>query len=230
MNPSKRKMYAILAGVGISLGAAGIASAASTSGSTAASASVAAAATVDTAVTEPAADDTTTDAADDSDTDGLHSANGVTEAELTGADASSVEAAVLAAYPDATIDRMETDAEGAAFEAHITLADGSDATVKLDASFAITATETGEGHGGHGGHGDGGPHAANGITEAELTGTDASSVEAAVLAAYPDATIDRMETDAEGAAFEAHITLADGSDATVKLDASFAITATETHG
>ena len=142
MNPSKRKMYAILAGVGISLGAAGIASAASTSGSTAASASVAAAATVDTTVTEPAADDTTTDAADDSDTDGLHSANGVTEAELTGADASSVEAAVLAAYPDATIDRMETDAEGAAFEAHITLADGSDATVKLDASFAITATET----------------------------------------------------------------------------------------
>ena len=71
-----------------------------------------------------------------------------------------------------------------------------------------------------------GPHMANGITEAVLTGDTASSVQAAVAAAYPDATIDRMETDAEGAVYEAHITKADGSDATVKLDASFAITET----
>ena len=71
-----------------------------------------------------------------------------------------------------------------------------------------------------------GPHVANGITEAVLTGDTASSVQAAVTAAYPDATIERMETDAEGAVYEAHITKADGSDATVKLDASFAITGT----
>jgi hypothetical protein len=71
-----------------------------------------------------------------------------------------------------------------------------------------------------------GPHVANGITEAVLTGDTASSVEAAVKAAYPDATIERMETDAEGATYEAHITKADGSDATVKLDASFTITNT----
>ena len=248
MNPSKRKIYALLAGVGISIGAAGIASAASNSGSTANQSSVAAAAvtTVSDAATDDATDttDDASEAADDTAADGAHSANGITETELTGAEASSVTAAVLAAYPDATIDRMETDAEGAAFEAHITMADGSDATVKLDASFAVTATETNEGHGRHGGHGDGdgdghghgddgdgdGPHSANGISEAELTGTEASSVTAAVLAAYPDATIDRMETDAEGAAFEAHITMADGSDATVKLDASFAVTATETDG
>ena len=38
---------------------------------------------------------------------------------------------------------METDAEGAAYEAHITLADGSRATVKLDDSFTVTGTETG---------------------------------------------------------------------------------------
>jgi hypothetical protein len=54
-----------------------------------------------------------------------------------------VQAAVTAANPGATIDRMETDADGATYEAHITLADGSHATVKLDASFAITSTETG---------------------------------------------------------------------------------------
>ncbi len=76
-----------------------------------------------------------------------------------------------------------------------------------------------------------GPHVANGITETVLTGDTATSVEAAVKAAYPDATITRMETDAEGAKYEAHITKADGSDATVKLDASFAITGTVTgHG
>ena len=45
--------------------------------------------------------------------------------------------------PGATIERAETDAEGAAFEVHVTKADGSEATVKLDASFNVTSTETG---------------------------------------------------------------------------------------
>ena len=75
-----------------------------------------------------------------------------------------------------------------------------------------------------------GPHTANGITETVLAGDQATSVEAAVTAANPGATIDRMETDADGDTFEAHITLADGSHATVKLDASFAITSTDTNG
>src|SRR4051794_2633109 len=79
---------------------------------------------------------------------GGHTANGITETILTGDTAAKVEAAVKAAYPDATIQRLETDAEGAAYEAHIVQADGTDATVELDASFAITGTETGHG-GGH---------------------------------------------------------------------------------
>ncbi len=69
----------------------------------------------------------------------------LTEEALTGDAAASVEAAVTAAYPDATINRMETDADGAAYEAHITLADGSELTVELDASFAITSTESATG-------------------------------------------------------------------------------------
>jgi hypothetical protein len=162
---------------------------------------------------------------DDSST-GPHAANGITEEELTGDTASKVEAAVLAENPDATIDRMGTEADGGVYEGHITLADGTRATVTLDESFAITATETGDA-GGHGG-GGGGPHSANGITGQELTGDTASKVEAAVLAANPDATIDRMETDADGGVYEAHITLADGTHATVTLDESFAVTATET--
>ena len=73
-----------------------------------------------------------------------------------------------------------------------------------------------------------GPHQANGITETILTGDDATKVQAAVLAAQPGATIKRMETDADGAVYEAHVTLADGSDATVKLDANYTVTGTET--
>jgi Spy/CpxP family protein refolding chaperone len=82
----------------------------------------------------------TTDASE-----GGHTANGITETALTGDVAAKVEAAVKAAYPDATIERMETDADGAKYEAHIVQADGTEATVKLDASFAVTGTETGHG-------------------------------------------------------------------------------------
>jgi len=161
---------------------------------------------------------------------GPHTANGITETELTGDQAASAQAAVAAAYPDATIVRLETDADGDVYEAHITMADGSQATVKFDASFNITSTETGGPGRGGPGHGDGGPHTANGITETVLAGDQATSVQAAVTAANPGATIDRMETDADGDAFEAHITLADGSHVTVKLDASFNITSTDTNG
>ena len=81
---------------------------------------------------------------------------------------------------------------------------------------------------GYGTGGQRGPHQANGKTEEVLTGDAATKVEAAVRAAQPDATIERMETDADGATYEAHITLADGSHVTVELDGSFAITGTQT--
>ena len=78
--------------------------------------------------------------------------------------------------------------------------------------------------GGHGGRGgcEGGPRAG----EEELTGDTADSVEAAVLEEYADATIERLETDADGV-YEAHITTADDERLTVELDEDFAITGTE---
>ena len=77
---------------------------------------------------------------------GGHQANGITEQLLTGTVAAKVKAAAIAANPGATVQRVETDAEGAAYEAHIINADGSRATVKLNASFTVTATEAGRGH------------------------------------------------------------------------------------
>jgi hypothetical protein len=69
--------------------------------------------------------------------------NGTVETLLTGDTAAKVTAAVVAAHPDATIERVENDAEGAAYEAHIVQADGTHATVKLDDSFTVTSTEAG---------------------------------------------------------------------------------------
>src|SRR6185295_6039358 len=71
--------------------------------------------------------------------------NGVREELLTGDTAEKVKAAALAAVSGGTIQRVETDAEGAAYEAHMTKSDGSPVTVKLDANFNVTATEAGRG-------------------------------------------------------------------------------------
>ncbi|MFF2298435.1 hypothetical protein [Arthrobacter sp. NPDC058127] len=74
---------------------------------------------------------------------------------------------------------------------------------------------------------DGGTHG----NETALTGDTASKVKAAVLAANSGATVENMTTEDDGsAAYEAHITKSDGTHATVKLDASFKVTATETGG
>ena len=73
--------------------------------------------------------------------------DGTAETLLTRDTAARVTAAVTAKYPDAEIQRVENDAEGAAYEAHIIQSDGTRATVKLDKSFSITSTETGHGHG-----------------------------------------------------------------------------------
>ena len=80
---------------------------------------------------------------------------------------------------------------------------------------------------GRGGHGDrpgrgGGP----GAGEEALTGDTADQVEEAVLAEYPDAEIERLETDADGV-YEAHIVTADGEELTVELDEEFAVTGTD---
>jgi hypothetical protein len=75
-------------------------------------------------------------------------ANGTKEELLTGDTAEKVKAAALAAVPGGTIQRVETDAEGSPYEAHMTKADGTPVTVKVDKDFKVTGTETGgPGHG-----------------------------------------------------------------------------------
>jgi hypothetical protein len=78
---------------------------------------------------------------------GGHAANGKTETVLTGDDATKATNAAKAAVPGATVLRVETDAEGAAYEAHMKKSDGSFATIKLDSNFKVTSTEDGFGPG-----------------------------------------------------------------------------------
>jgi uncharacterized membrane protein YkoI len=67
----------------------------------------------------------------------------VTEVLLAGDTADKVKAAAVAAVPGATVDRAETDAEGSPYEAHMTKADGSHVTVKVDSNFTVTNIENG---------------------------------------------------------------------------------------
>ena len=144
--------------------------------------------------------------------------------------------------PGATVDRVETD-NGGVYEAHLTKPDGTHVTVKVNASFQVTAVETG-GPGAPGGPGDhhmggpggpwgqggqggpGGPGGPGAPGEKPLTGDTAAKVRTAALAAVPGATVDRLETD-RGGVYEAHLTKADGTHVTVKVDASFHVTAVE---
>ena len=87
------------------------------------------------------------------------------ETLLTGDTKSKVEAAVLATYSGATIERTETDSDGV-YESHIVTTDGQHVIVQVDKSFAVTGTQTG-GSGGGGHHGPGG--------DADDTGTAGSS-------------------------------------------------------
>src|SRR3989441_5322982 len=76
--------------------------------------------------------------------------NGVTEVLLTGDTADKVKAAALAAVPGGTIQRVETDAEGSPYEAHMTKSDGSHVTVKVDTDYKVTSVENDADHRGPG--------------------------------------------------------------------------------
>jgi uncharacterized membrane protein YkoI len=137
------------------------------------------------------------------------------ETPLTGTTAEKVRAAALKAVPGGTIIRVETDADGSPYEAHVRKADGSEVEVKVDKNFNVTSIE--EGHGpGHGGMG-----------ETALTGTTAAKVKAAALKAVPGGTVLRVETDSDGSPYEAHVRKADGTEVVVKVDKSFNVTGIE---
>jgi hypothetical protein len=110
-----------------------------------------------------------------------------------------------------------------------TLAASADTAGSAATTTTTTAADTANQPGGRTG-GDpsqGGHVGTNGVKEVVLTGDAATKATAAAQAAVPGSTVLRVENDAEGATYEAHIKKADGSMVTVKMDANFKVTSTE---
>lgn len=147
------------------------------------------------------------------------------QTQVTGDAAAKIKAAVLAKVPGATIDRVEQGPDG--YHAHITKSDGTRATARVNAQFAVTSVDTG-GPGGPGGPGRGGPGpGGQRPDETLLAGDNATKAKAAALAKLPGSTVVKVETDADGGVYEAHINKSDGSPATVVFDKDFNVTAVQ---
>ncbi len=148
--------------------------------------------------------------------------------------AAAIEQAVLAEYPGATVERSAqegADGDGEpVYEAHVVQADGAEAHVLLDGSYTVTGEEK-RPEGGRDGEGPcrGGPGMPGASSRDAAV---AGSVRQAVLAAYPQATVDAIFRDgvdeAGEPAYEAHVSRADGTEVHVLVDSTFAVTGTGT--
>lgn len=93
------------------------------------------------------------DAGSSSGTTGSQGAQRQEETPLTGDTADKVRAAALKEVPNGTVLRVETDADGSAYEAHVRKSDGTEVVVKVNAQFEVTDVQEGRGgRGGPGGH------------------------------------------------------------------------------
>jgi uncharacterized membrane protein YkoI len=144
------------------------------------------------------------------------------EVAVTGTKAATLKAAALKQVPGGTVDSVttETDNASAAYEVHVTKADGSHVTVLFDKDLNYVSTETG----GFGGH-HGGPGGGNG--ETAVTGSKATTLKNAALAKVPGATVEEVSTDSGDAAYEVHLKKPDGTEVTVKFDKNLAYVSTE---
>jgi hypothetical protein len=122
-------VVATAAAVGIAAGSYGVASAANDSGSSSSSSSA------DVAQTAPSSS-----APDPQNPWGPKRSD---ETLLTGDTAAKVEAAAVAKVPNGTVVRVETDADGhAAYEVHMTRADGTPVTVYVNEDFDVVSVES----------------------------------------------------------------------------------------
>ena len=98
------------------------------------------------------------------------------------------------------------------------------ANAATDTAAAATSSTSQEGPAG-----TGDPSQPQRSDEQLLTGDTATKVTDAALAKYPDATIQRVETDSDGV-YEAHIVTADGRQVIVQVGEDFSVTGTQSQG
>jgi uncharacterized membrane protein YkoI len=154
------------------------------------------------------------------------------EIAVTGTKAATLKAAALKQVPGGTVGSVTTETDAptgstAAYEVHVTKADGTHVNVLFDKNLAYVSTETAGGGGRHGGPGGPGGHG-GGNGETPVTGANATTLKNAALAKVPGATVDEVSTDSGDAAYEVHLTKSDGTEVTVKFDKNLAYVSTET--
>ena len=150
---------------------------------------------------------------------------------LSSANAAKVKAAALEKVPGATV--LRTEAGGpysTPYHAHVKTSDGKLYVVLVNASFEATAVQADQGRGGRGRGDHGGRHGGPGGGETALTGDTKEKVEAAVLAEYAGATIERTETNGDSAApYESHITTSAGKQLEVLVSKDFEVVDAREH-
>jgi uncharacterized membrane protein YkoI len=149
------------------------------------------------------------------------------ETELTGDVAAKAKAAAVAKVGGTTgraTTENDSDNSAAAYEVFVTKADGTHVKVIEDKNYNVLSVETG-----HGPHGFGHDRGGNG--ETELTGDVAAKAEAAAVA-KAGGTAERATTEndnSNAAAYEVHVTKADGTHVEVILDKNYNVLSVETH-
>ena len=148
------------------------------------------------------------------------------ETPLTGDIAAKAKAAAVAKVGgtagSATTENDSSNAN-AAYEVHVTKADGTHVTVILDTNDNVLAVESGHGPGGHGRGGSG---------ETPLAGDVAANAKAAAVAnvgGTADSATTENDSSNANAAYEVHVTKADGTHVEVILDSSYNVLAVESH-
>src|SRR3954465_7841951 len=151
------------------------------------------------------------------------------ETALTGDTLKSASDAALAANSGAKVEAATTEdpAEnsGAAYEVHITKADGTRANVLEDKDFKVLSTKTDQRHGGRGDH-HGGP--GGNPNEKPLTGDDLAKAKAAQPGVTGDNANPEDPAENTDAAYEVHAHKGT-SFITITLDKNFKVVKTETN-
>ncbi|TFC01577.1 hypothetical protein E3O42_09315 [Cryobacterium adonitolivorans] len=147
---------------------------------------------------------------------------------LTGNALDQASAAALDAVGSGTVTDTETETGGTdpnAYEVEVTLADGTEVDVALDKSFAVLWVDDEAGRSDDDGTSDSGADDSAG--RAAVSDADRDAASAAALATLPAGTagtVTEVEpSDDVDHAWEVEITLDNGQDVDVELDAGFAV-------
>lgn len=148
---------------------------------------------------------------------------------LSGATLERASAAALAEVGAGTVtDAERSDDPSQAYEVEVRLSSGTEVDVELDHSFAVVRVDDGDAAGDDsdmgGDDGDGTASLGSASPASPASAADRERAERAALAAAGGGTVTEFElSDDIGSRYDVEVTLADGQDVDVSLDANFTV-------